>query len=61
MGEEKKQIDIQTISVTELKALAYDVIADIEQKQKFLKAINSEIIKKGNAPKIPPPEGEPKK
>lgn len=39
-------MDITKMTVTELKALAYDTFAQIEQAQKNLQAINQEIAKK---------------
>lgn len=38
--------DISKLSVTELKALAYDVLVVMEQNQNNLKIINAEIQKR---------------
>lgn len=39
-------MDITTLSITELKALAYDQFVLIEQTQKNIAAINAEIAKR---------------
>lgn len=39
------------MSINELKALAYDQLAIIEQTQNNLKLINQEILERQNAPK----------
>jgi hypothetical protein len=41
-------MDIKKMSVTELKALAYDELLKIDTSQKNLGAINAEITKKLN-------------
>ena len=46
--EVKKPKALESLNLTELKALAYDVIAYIEDKQKFLARINNLIVTKGN-------------
>lgn len=45
-------MDLKTLSVTELKALAYDCLATMENIQKNLSAINQEIAKKMSEPKV---------
>ena len=40
-------MDIKTLSVTELKALAFDTLVIIERNQNNLKIINQEIEKRG--------------
>ena len=39
----QQQINLKDLTVTELKALAYDILATIENNQRNLNAINSEI------------------
>lgn len=45
------QIDITKLTVTELKALAYDALSTIEMQQRNLQAINQEIAKKSQVEK----------
>lgn len=52
-------MDITKLSQTELKALAYDLISQLEQTQRNLKAVNDEIQKMVNEPKDIKPEPEP--
>lgn len=42
----QKQIDLKTMSVEALKALAYDILNTIQVQQSNLQAINAEIEKK---------------
>lgn len=51
--------DINELSVQELKALAYDVLARIQSEQNNLAFINQMIEKKSSEPLLTPPE-EPK-
>jgi hypothetical protein len=51
---------LQDMTIDELKVLAYDTIAFIESRQRFLKEINEEISIKAQAPKVEKKE-EPKK
>ena len=44
-----KQPNISEMDVQSLKALAYDVLAIIQQQQNNLQAINAEIAKKSQA------------
>lgn len=44
-----KPLDIATMTITELKALAYDCLAIIEQNQANLRALNLEIQKRDQA------------
>lgn len=44
-------MNIKEMSINELKALAYDQLAIIEQTQNNLKLINQEILERQNAPK----------
>lgn len=37
-------IDIKTLDVNSLKALAYDIIVELERQQSNLRSINQEII-----------------
>ncbi len=37
-------MDISKLSVTELKAIAYDLLATLEQAQKNLKVVNQAIV-----------------
>lgn len=39
-------MNIQTMTITELKSLAYDALAQIELNQKNLQVINEEIAKR---------------
>ena len=48
-----KQIDITKLSLTELKALAYDQNVDIANIQQGLKIINTEIERRLNAAATP--------
>ncbi len=43
-------MDISKLSVTELKAAAYDLLATLEQAQKNLKVVNQAIVEKSNTP-----------
>ena len=43
-------MDIKTMTIVELKSLAYDQLAQLEQTQNNLKLINQEIINKQNTP-----------
>lgn len=43
-------IDITKLSVTELKALAYDVLSEIEKQQNNLRAVNNELAKRHEKP-----------
>ena len=45
---ENKPFDIKTATVTELKAIAFDVLVQIETNQKNLQIINQEIAKRSN-------------
>lgn len=49
-------MNLTTMSVVELKALAYDVVAGIEQGQNNLRLINQEIAKKSEPQKEVPVE-----
>jgi len=44
-------MDIKTSTTSELKALAYDFIVEMERMQANLRAINEEIALRANAPK----------
>lgn len=43
-----KTIDPKTMTVEELKAMAYDVLTTIQQQQNNLNALNAEIEKKSS-------------
>lgn len=43
-------MDITKMSITELKALAYDHLANIENSQTSLKLINAELAKRQETP-----------
>lgn len=47
-----KPKDITKMSVTELKALAYDLLAQQQQLQNSLGAINEQISKKLDKPEV---------
>lgn len=55
-------MDLTIMSITELKAVAYDVLVQIEQQQNNLRLINQEIAKKSlpaPTPVADKTEGEP--
>lgn len=45
-------MDISNLSVIELKAMAYDCLANLDLLQKNLQTINAEIAKKLSAPPV---------
>lgn len=51
-----KQIDINTLSVVELKALAYDTVATIQNLNNNLQLINKKIEEKMSQPTSEPVE-----
>ena len=40
-----KQVNIETMSIQELKALAYDIIIAIQNDQQVLNQVNEKIVK----------------
>jgi len=46
----EQPIDIKTLDTKELKAMAYDALATIEQCQRNLEALNNEIQLRRNQP-----------
>jgi len=42
---ETKQVNIETMSIQELKALAYDIISAIQNDQNVLNQVNQQIAK----------------
>jgi len=49
----EQQVNLDTMSLNDLKALAYDQIVTVEQAQANLKAVNTKIaekIKEANTP-----------
>ena len=46
--------NLQTLSDIELKALAYDHLAQLQQLQNNLNLINQELAKRASAPQPPP-------
>lgn len=51
-------MDITKLSITELKALAFDIIAQIELSQNNLRAVQQEIAKKQKEAEQPAPSVE---
>ena len=47
-------MDISKMSIVELKALAYDLIAKGELNQKDLQTVNQAIMQKSKEPKVEP-------
>lgn len=45
------EINLETMSIEQCKALAYDTLAQLEQMQFNLKAINEAIVKKSKETK----------
>ena len=59
---ENKTLDVTTLSIAELKVLAYDQIAAFEGAQANLRIINEEIARRNQpAPKEEAVEEKPKK
>lgn len=54
---EKRTINLKELSVEQLKAMAYDQMAGIENAQRILQALNAEIAERANQP----PQAEPAK
>ena len=44
-----EKVDISKLSVTELKALAYDQLGELQQIQRSLQVIDNEIVKRQNS------------
>lgn len=53
-------MNIDTMTITELKALAYDLLASIEASQRNLQVVNQEIAKKSQ-PAVEPMKEDKKK
>jgi hypothetical protein len=49
-------MDISKLSLTELKALAYDMLSTIDQAQRNLTSINQEIAKRQSTTEVLPPQ-----
>ena len=56
-----EQLNIKTLSVEQLKAMAYDTLAIIEQNQRNLQLLNQEIAKKSGKQEEVKPNVEPEK
>lgn len=52
-------MDIKTLTLEQLKALAYDTIANIQAGQRSLEAINQEITLRNQKPQDPKEEDKP--
>lgn len=55
----QKQVDLSKLTVDQLKSLAYDQMAVIEQSQRNLQALNQEIANRGQQkpPKVKTEKG----
>ena len=51
-----KTVRLEDLQIIELKALAYDIFADIEMCQKKLAQVNNQIKALSNEPKPEPPK-----
>ncbi len=51
-----RTINLKELSVQELKAMAYDQMASIENAQRILQALNGEITERANQPQATPQE-----
>jgi hypothetical protein len=47
----EQQIDITKLSVTELKALAYELVVQVETARQNLSVVQQELAKRAQAPK----------
>lgn len=54
-------MDIKALSDTELKAMAYDIIAELERNNKNLQIINAELESRRSKPEAQPSETAKKK
>ena len=55
---EMKKMNLKEMSINDLKALAYDQMAQIQVLQNNLNVINNEIAIRANAPEIKKQEGD---
>lgn len=45
-----ENIELKSLSLEQLKALAYDLLVSIENSQKNLQVVNQEIVARANEP-----------
>jgi len=58
---EKRTINLKELSVEQLKVMAYDQIVAVENSQRILQALNSEIAERANKPPESTEQAEPGK